>query len=57
MIRNVLIIEDKKSHMEALYKIVSEIRDNVVIHTAFDVDTAYQISMEYHVHLFLIDIT
>lgn len=56
MIRNVLIIEDKKSHMDALYKIVSEVKSDIKILTAYDIETAYQFSMEYHVHLFLIDI-
>lgn len=56
MIRNVLIIEDKKSHMEALCKIVSDLNRNLKIYTAVDAEEAYQIAMEHHIHLFLVDI-
>ena len=56
MLRNVLIIEDKKSHMDALCKIISELNKDIIIYTAFNAERAYQISMEYHIHLFLVDI-
>lgn len=56
MRRNVLILEDKKEHMEALCKIVSDLAQDTKIFTASDVQTAYQIIMENHIHLFLLDI-
>lgn len=56
MKRNVLILEDKAEHMEALNKIVSGLAQDTKIFTASDVRTAYQIIMENHIHLFLVDI-
>lgn len=56
MRRNVLILEDKKEHMEALCKIVSDLAQDTKIHRASDVQTAYQTVMENHIHLFLLDI-
>ncbi len=54
--RNVLILEDKKSHREALYKIITDLAQNITIYTASNVHSAYQIAMENHIHLFLLDI-
>lgn len=56
MIRNILILEDKKEHRDALEKIVSSIAEDIATYTAADVQRAYQISMENHIHLFLVDI-
>ena len=56
MIRNILIIEDKKSHMEALVKIISDLDSNLAVYSAYDIEKAYQISMEQRIHLFLVDI-
>lgn len=56
MRKNVLILEDKKSHREALYKIVSDLAQDITIYMASDVQKAYQIAMENHLHLFLVDI-
>lgn len=56
MRRNILILEDKKSHREALYKIVSDLAQDITIYMASDVQKAYQIAMENHIHLFLVDI-
>lgn len=53
---NVLIVEDKESHREALCKIVSRLNQELKLYAAADVSEAYQIAMECHVHLFLIDI-
>lgn len=56
MIRNILILEDKKPHMDALYKIVSDIKKNLLVLTATTEREAFQISMEHRIHLFLVDI-
>ena len=56
MKRNILILEDKKSHREALCKILSNIGQDIEIHLAENVQTAYYIAMERHIHLFLVDI-
>lgn len=56
MRKNILLLEDKPSHREALYKIISGIPGDIRIHMASDVQRAYQIVMDYHIHLFLVDI-
>ncbi len=56
MIQNILIIEDKKSHMDALCKIVSNLNKKIVVYNAYNIEKAYQIAMENHIHLFLVDI-
>lgn len=56
MKRNVLILEDKKKHREALYKIISSLAQDIVIYTAADMQSGYHIAMENHIHLFMIDI-
>ena len=56
MIRNVLIIEDKKSHREALRKIVSETSQELHIFAVATEKEAYQIAMTHHIHLFIVDI-
>ena len=56
MIRNVLILEDKQCHREALCKILSELEKDIVIFEAENVEEAFQITMKKHIHLFLIDI-
>lgn len=56
MTRNVLIIEDKKSHMDALSHLLAELNREITVFQAFDIEKAYRISMEQHIHLFLVDI-
>ena len=56
MKRNILILEDKEAHREALYKILSDLAEDITIYTASDVQKAYQITMSDHIHLFLLDI-
>lgn len=56
MWRKILILEDNKVHMEALYKILKELPTKVQIYCASDSKTALQISLEQHIQLFLIDI-
>lgn len=56
MIRNILIVEDKKSHIDALCKVISDLSREIKTFTASDEQEAYRISMEYRIHLFLVDI-
>jgi len=56
MKRNILILEDKEAHREALHKILSALAENITIYLAANVQKAYQIAMENHIHLFLLDI-
>lgn len=56
MKRKILIVEDKKSHMDALCKIIDDLHEDIEIFCASDSSLAYQIAMEHHIHLFLIDI-
>ncbi len=56
VMRNILILEDKQSHMDALYKIVSEVNNQLRVFTASTEKEAFQIVMEQQIHLFLIDI-
>lgn len=56
MKRNILILEDNINHREALYRIVSELAQDIMIYMASNVHKAYQIAMENHIHLFLVDI-
>lgn len=56
MKRNILILEDKKTQRDALYKIVSDLEKDVMVYTASNVEQAYQISMTNHIHLFLMEI-
>ena len=54
--RNILILEDKAEHREALQKLVNEVAANVCVYVAADTGTAFRIIMEHHIHLFLVDI-
>lgn len=56
MQRKVLILEDNKVHMNALYTILEELQSDLIIYCASDTDTAYTIAMNQHIHLFLVDI-
>ncbi len=56
MKKNVLVIEDKKVHMEALCKIIEDLEENIEVFCAYDEAEAYKIAMENHMHLFLVDI-
>ena len=56
MRRHILILEDMSSHREALRNIISELPGDIAIHMAPNVQKAYQIAMEFHIHLFLVDI-
>ena len=54
--RNLLILEDKQKHLEALKKIISEVSSDVCIFTASNVLEAATIAVENTIHVFLVDI-
>lgn len=54
--KSVLIIEDEPIQREALEKLVLEVDAGVVVYTADNTATAYQILMERTIDLFLVDI-
>lgn len=56
MIHKTLIIEDNKAHMKALCKIVKELQRDIEIYCAYNTEQAYQLILEQHIHLFIIDI-
>ena len=56
MIRKILIVEDNESHMNVLANIVKGLHKDIQLYYAANVSTAFQIAMEQHIHLFLIDI-
>lgn len=56
MPQKILVIEDNKAHMEALCKILNDLHKDIQIYCAYDVEKAFQISLEQHIHLFLVDI-
>lgn len=56
MKQKILIIEDKKPHMDALCKIINELDRKVEIICAYNGQDAYRYAMEQHIHLFLVDI-
>ena len=52
----VLIIEDSPIQMEMLKKLVLEVNPDVVVYTATDLRTAYQIVIEKTIDVFMVDI-
>ena len=56
MKKTVLIIEDNKTQLEMLKKLVLEVNAEAVVYTASEVNVAYQIMMEKNVDAFLVDI-
>ena len=56
MRKNILIVEDKEVHRVALCKIVTSLSKDIVVYEAEDMRAAYHISMNEHIHLFLLDI-
>lgn len=56
MLQKVLIIEDNKVHMDALCKIIRDLQKDVQVFCAYNVGEAFQIALEQHIHLFMIDI-
>lgn len=56
MTRNVLILEDKQKHMEAIRKILSDLDVDIMIFQACNLEKAYNVIAEHHIHLFLLDI-
>ncbi len=55
VMRNILIIEDKDSHMRALEKILSGI-DDIQVFKAYDMQGAYHMLSLHYFNLFLVDI-
>lgn len=56
MPQKILIIEDNKTHMAALCKIIEKLSRDILIYSAYDTGQAFRIALEQHIHLFLIDI-
>ena len=56
MKKTVLIIEDNKTQLEMLKKLVLEVNAEAVVYTASEVKAAYQIMMEKIIDAFLVDI-
>ncbi len=56
MIQKILIIEDNKIHMDTLKKIIEDLSGDLQIYCASNVKDAYQIALEEHIHLFIVDI-
>lgn len=56
MKKTVLIIEDNKTQLEMLKKLVLEVNAEAVVYTASEVQSAYQIMMEKSIDAFLVDI-
>ncbi|MCM1495743.1 MAG: LytTR family DNA-binding domain-containing protein [Bacteroides sp.] len=56
MTRNVLIVEDKQNHSDAIRKILSEMDADIMIFQAYNLEEAYHVVAEHHIHLFLLDI-
>lgn len=56
MTRNVLIVEDKQNHSDAIRKILSEMNADIMIFQAYNLEEAYHVVAEHHIHLFLLDI-
>lgn len=54
--KTVLIIEDNKTQLEMLKKLVLEVNKGVVVYTASESKAAYQILIEKDIDVFLVDI-
>ena len=56
MQRNILVIEDNETHMNALLAIVKDLHRNVKVYCATNIDDAYSLALKHNIHLFLVDI-
>lgn len=56
MKKTVLIIEDNKTQLEMLKKLVLEVNEGVTVYAANEIKTAYQLMMERTIDVFLVDI-
>lgn len=54
--KNVLIVEDKDTHRKTLSVLLRNLRCNIQIYEAGNIEEAYSIAMENNINLFLIDI-
>lgn len=56
MKKSVLIIEDNMTQLEMLKRLVLEVNAGVEVHTACNINAAYEILMEQTIDVFLVDI-
>lgn len=56
MSRNVLVVEDKKAHMDAVCHLLEQLDIRVNIFRAFTLEEAIVLSNEHVMHVFLVDI-
>lgn len=56
MRQQILIVEDKRVHMEALCKILKDLQKDIEIFCANNAADAYRLAMEHRIHLFMVDI-
>lgn len=56
MQRKVLILEDNKTHMDALCKILRDLQKDTQVFCTADAGEAFQIALKQHIQLFLVDI-
>lgn len=56
MTHKILIIEDNEVHMDTLRKILGDLPGSIQIYYASDAKNAFRISLEQHIHLFIVDI-
>lgn len=56
MQRNILVVEDNEVHMNALHIIIKDLHRDVKVYYANSLEKAFQLVLEHHIHLFLIDI-
>jgi len=52
----VLIVEDNKAHADALDKIIRDLNRDLQVYFAYDLEEAFQVVLEQHINLFLVDI-
>lgn len=56
MIRNVLVVEDKQVHMDAVCNLLADLDIRVNVFRAYSLDEAILLSKENVIHVFLVDI-
>ena len=56
MLLKVLIVEDNKAHMDALCKILKCLNRDLQVYCAYDMAEAFNLVLEQHINLFLVDI-
>lgn len=56
MLQKILLVEDNPVHMEALCKVIEDLHRDICVYCASDLESALKISLEQHIHVFLVDI-